>query len=399
MKLKIRINTKWTSEVKDRSCSTFICLYFLLDNVNSVVQDVFRISGNQLMSIKLFIAGSLLFFMLRPLIHFNNHEWKLFIVSELIGLAAYFYSYILGVKFSVFSEWAGTTLVVCIPLCVFCMVIQDKGILYRMLVKVSYFIFMLLLLDMQGNMTGKRYDLHFSYALLLVIILHFSELISGKSKLFFITIVSGIIMIVLFGSRGTLICLAVYLILKILTNISNKKRRYMYIVLLVVAFGVLYWITNNVMVIYNFFKELGYTSRTLDLFAQGSFLSHDSGRSGLWEAVWNAINSKMWFGWGIRGAIDEMLGHPYPHQFFMDLWLTFGVPIGTVIIILLLLPVKRVIIEKKGIDKDLYQIFFSLGFVSLMYSNSLFISQYYFVFLGLILSNRFKQSRSRKYEI
>ncbi|MBP5416490.1 MAG: hypothetical protein J6Y58_03090 [Clostridiales bacterium] len=399
MRLVIRRKRYWSEEDKDRAFSRFICVYFVLDNLNSVVQDVFGITGTALTTIKVLLAGTIFFFLLRPMFHFTKREWNTLFFAEILGSLAYIYSLFVGVDGKTLLGWAATTLGVCIPICVAVYLIRDKKILYKMMVNHSFLIFALLVLDMTANITNKRYDLHFSYALLLVILLHLNELINGKSKLYLLTIVSGCVMLVLFGSRGTFLCIGLFLIMKVFTNIESITRRIVYTLLLVAVFAGIWWVSNNEIIVYNFFASMGFKSRTLRLIAEGSFLSHDSGRSELWAAVNKAIRARTLLGWGVRGAVDLMDGHPYPHQFFLDLWLSFGVPVGTIVMILLTVPVRRVLTEPKGARKDMMQIFFCVGFFPLMYSNTLFICQYYFVLLGLVFSGKKMWARRKYHEL
>lgn len=380
---------------KDRAYSLYICAYLLVDILNSIVQDVFQISGTKLLAFKALWAGLLLVLFLRAVCHFNMREWTGLFAVGLLAFSAYAYSFVMGVSPGALAGWAVNTFGVCIPLLVCAMNLRDKQTLYDMLRICSYILFILLIVEMTGykrmvRIPGenrvKKYDLHFSYSLLLVIIVHINELTNGKSKLYVVTIISGLLMLVLFGSRGTLVCVLAFAVLKVMTNIRNNLRRIAYLALLAVGFVGLYYISEHPMLVYNVFSALGLTSRTLRMIASGNFINHDSGRSELWGAAIAAIGDRPVFGWGIRGAVGRLVGHPYPHQFFFDLWLAFGIGLGSVIIVALLTPVRKLITLQKGPYKDLVQIFACLGFVPLMFSSTLFQNEFYHVFLGLTLA-------------
>ena len=55
-------------------------------------------------------------------------------------------------------------------------------------------------------------------------------------------------------------------------------------------------------------------------------------------------------------------------------------------IIALCLPLLKVFTVREAVSRDLIQMFFCIGFVALMFSNTLFTDYYYFMFLGLAAS-------------
>ena len=384
--MKFRINLGINNQTdKDKAMSHFICLYLIMNAFNSLLQDVYGFKDTILSYVKTGITVFLMLVLLRTVLKYTKKELKKLFLWEFIGLFIYFWSFILGVSLEVLSPWAITTLTVCIPMAVTISNIKDKGILYKSLLNASWIILFILFLNMTGT-SDKIYDMHFSYGLLLVILLHLNEAINNNKKILILFVILELLMLVLYGSRGAIICIGVYLALKIFSNVENKKKRTGYLVLLC-SFGVIFYLfmNNYAETFYEWLLQKGYYSRTLKLLFSNQFISHDSGRKVLWDSVLKLISEKPFLGWGIRGAIDEM-GHPYPHNLFLDCWLTFGCFFGTILIALLVYPIYRVITVKKGIYKDLLQILFSISFVSLMFSGTFFTNYYYYMFMGLILS-------------
>ncbi len=358
-------------------------MYLLFDAVNSMVQDVFGLGGTPLKLMRVGIALVLLYFLLRGLMYFNRRNWSVLILSEAVAGLAYAYSLFVGVSFSRLTGWAGTTLGVCVPIAVFIAFIENKEIFYNQLRFFSWIILAILILDMAGT-TDDLYNLHFSYAVLTVMCIHFNECVNGnKTLLHFAFVIIEFYMLFMYGSRGALVCFAAFVILKIFFNVKNAKVSVKYSILLAVAVLAVCAVLSFGNEIYALLKSMGITSRTLRLFLTGQFVSHDSGRGDLYTTVRMLINQKPISGWGIRGAVSAMNNHPYPHQFFYDLVLTFGYPIGICAIVALCLPVIKIFTVREKAARDLVQMFFCIGFVALMYSNTLFTDYYFFMFLGL----------------
>ncbi len=364
----------------------FVCVYLLLDAVNSMIQDVFRLSGMTLKAAQAAIALVLLYFIFRSVAYFNRRNWAILILWESVAGLAYAYSYFVGVSLSRLMGWAGTTLGVCVPIAVFIGFIENKEIFYNLLKNFSWAILAVLIIDMLKT-TDDLYNMHFSYAVLTVMLIHFNELVNGNKRLLhliFVVIEFG--MIFMYGSRGALVCFVAFIALKIFFNVRDKKISVKYAILMCVGACGIFAILAFGNEIYSLLKSMGITSRTLKLFLTGRFVSHDSGRGDLYTTVRMLIMQKPISGWGIRGAVSAMNNHPYPHQFFYDCVLTFGFPIGICMIIAMCLPLFKVFTVKEAVSRDLIQMFFCIGFVALMFSNTFFTDYYYFMFLGLAAS-------------
>ena len=383
---KISINPRcWNQEYKDIKSSRCIGIYILLNEFNTVVQHVFELNGAQLVAVRLLISAYILITFIVSVLHFRKKEFSVLVLFY-IGIAILFlYSFLLGVKFSLLADLGITTFGICIPLGVIAFTIQDRKILFDSLYKYSWPILVLLFIDLLGS-SKYSYDMHFSYILLFVIIMHISKLLRSKKMLLIPIVMIEIVLMIAYGSRGAVICLGVYLLLKITTNMENREKKVFYIFFIIMFSIVFVIILNNFgYQILAHIQQAGFRGRSLQLLLNGNFAQNDSGRGIIWENAITLIKQKPILGWGIRGAAS-ILGHPYPHQLFLDYWLAFGCIFGSVLIILTTIPLKNVFLGKAGIEKEINQIFFSMAFVSLMFSGTVFTSYTYFIMLGLLLS-------------
>ena len=121
-------------------------------------------------------------------------------------------------------------------------------------------------------------------------------------------------------------------------------------------------------------------SRTLVYIVNGSFAESNS-RIQLWEIVVQCIKAKPWLGWGIGGAVPIM--HlAYPHSIVLEPFLTFGVPLGLIALLLFIRPCISMFLIQDKERKELVLIFFCCGFLTLLLSNSVFSWFPFYLFLG-----------------
>ena len=135
-------------------------------------------------------------------------------------------------------------------------------------------------------------------------------------------------------------------------------------------------------------------TRILDKLTEGELLS-SSGRNNYYDFVIDYIKSHPLIGSGMindRAIIANALSVPaedaygaYPHNFFLELLMQFGIVIGSVIIIAFLgLLIYTLFGKFKSSYKEYLIMFLFIGFVPLMVSGSYITFQGFYVLLGLM---------------
>lgn len=375
----------WDQRKKDLEYSRCIGIYYFLNELNAVLILSFRLSGSTLSLFRYLITAVIFFSFIRCIIHFRKHEFQSLIIAVGFMFFLYVYSWLVGSKADLLIDWGITTFGICVPLGVFAYNIFDKDVLYNELLKFSLPVLVLLIINLSGSQL-VNYDMHFSYMLLYVIVFHIS-FIMRKRKYFVVPLVLlELIMLLVFGSRGALLCIFVFIVLKILSNMESISKRIIYIfVAILVVVLVQYLLSAYGPLFLAKARELGFISRSLGKILDGSLTTYDSGRSIIWQSTLELIKQAPFLGYGIRGAVDYLFSS-YPHQLFLDLWLSFGVIFGSLIGLLVLIPSRKLLIGKYSISKELIHIFFSISFVMLMISGTVFTSYNFFIYMGLILS-------------
>lgn len=209
--------------------------------------------------------------------------------------------------------------------------------------------------------------------------------------------VLGAIEILVFGSRGPLLCIAIMLVLYILRIMPRNvgKIKTIGFVFMISAITIVIFNTHIfetvVIALIKFINNLGLQSRTLTRLLTNE-ISDDTGRSLIWNTAKELINHGSFWGYGPLG--DIYLIGTYSHNIFLELFMTYGIPFGGVIILLLIYYTLKMLIKCNNIDYlSLYIIFFSYCFGRLLLSYSFWYETTFWAAIGIIVS----YSKSKKF--
>lgn len=166
-----------------------------------------------------------------------------------------------------------------------------------------------------------------------------------------------------------------------------KKLNYKSVVSYSSIFGVVVlgyiFIDKILKSLYSLLLRYGIRSRSISLFLRDSV--HLSGRSEIYDLVINEIARNPLIGIGIAG--DRLLiGGGYVHNFFIEIIGNFGIIIGSILAIALIIIMLRPLASKELIKYNMVSIWISLGFVSLMVSGSYLESMNFWILLGLLVN-------------
>lgn len=267
------------------------------------------------------------------------------------------------------------TIAFCIPLSVFVFKMDNIETLFLTLKKgifVSFCILMAVFLYLYMN--DSSYQMAYAYTLLPICLFHIDASIRNKKNLIFL--VFELPAIVLFGSRGPILCIGAYVLLRYIYSADTAKRL-LKISALSVSFTLFALFYTNILEwISNVMRGFGIHSRTLNLLINGNITS-DSGRSTIIKMVWQKLLEKPIWGWGISGELNFMKS--YPHQVFVEILVHFGFIFGTVFCLFIIWKVIKMLLNRKFNNINI--IFFCAGFIPLLLSGSYLQSPFFWMFL------------------
>lgn len=388
------IKDSYLSECKnqDYNISLFIVSYFLVQIANLTVKTVLPIPLKYyslisfsfglilvvlfLKSIRIVINRSLL-----PLIFIESFTICLFLLSLLLQNA----------EKSLLTENFIWGVFISIPLSIYAYSLKDSSVLYKVFLKYSVIMsFMLLSIVFSNSIV--EYSMSFSYALVLPLLFQLNEWFNNKKITNLIIIILQVFAIFLYGSRGALISILAYLILRyFFGNTKVVKKLIVGVFLFLIGFVIYLNFSFIGKWILGILSELGMYSRTLTLIFTNN-ITHDAGRAEIFRHYFELIKEKPLTGWGLLGGwLGKGLG---PHNMIIETFLSFGIIIGSLILIVIVLLQLRIFFVKEQLQRELLLIFMSSIIVLFFVSGDFIQKPNLFILIGLLSNNLLrKQSK------
>lgn len=234
------------------------------------------------------------------------------------------------------------------------------------------------------------YSQSFSYYMLLPTLFFLERFLSFYDLKNFLGVMISLILILAFGSRGAIFSVLAFFILYQIINVSVKSRKKLFfnIFLFLLLFVLIIFIKDIMVLFQKILVAKGLYSRNLDLFLQEDIFL--SGRETIYSTVINCIIKNPFLGIGLTGD-RYVTGGFYSHNFFLEIFSSFGVIMGCLIIFLIFcLLIHNLRMRNMKVNNFLLM-WFCLGFVPLMISGSFLTHYEFWTFLGLninILANK-----------
>jgi hypothetical protein len=312
-------------------------------------------------------------------------------IAEVFFIFSYLYSFLMGyMDNSIILEYSISTLVICVPFGMLIASIENLEFLYRGLVKASYWNIGLLFIYFVFKGDTITYSMPAAYQVLFCGVMHVSELfrrsVKVKSLLIPLVILDTVLIFVK-GSRGPLLILMVYVLLKILTEFWKNKKIIVWIFL-----GIIFMIIAviNFNQIVNFvgliLSRYNIYSRSFSLLIDNKLFG-DSGRTALHDLAKTLILKSPIIGYGASSDF-MLLGGAYVHSLYLELLFDFGIILGGLLFAFITINTIKSLFIRHGVKKDLLIIFTVLGYVMLMISSTYLQNIYLFLFLGLVIRQR-----------
>lgn len=210
---------------------------------------------------------------------------------------------------------------------------------------------------------------------------------TGKKIRYWVLAAVGIASIFIYGTRGPVLCMMVFLFVGFLLMVNVNKKVYIKFILILLFFvGMIIVLSGDILLnvagqLSVTFSKWGFSTRIFDYFIEGGILE-GSGRNSLYTRTLAAIGENFTLGYGVMG--DRMILGTYPHNIFIELWCQFGVFFGTGILFLFVkLPVTALFRIRKHTEIFLFIIMLlSTSFVKLMMTGSYLFEANFFLMLG-----------------
>src|SRR5690625_1811076 len=286
-------------------------------------------------------------------------------------------------------------LFVSIPSLVYMMSIYEKKTFLAVLDKVASILFVLgiilLVLILSGKSSIETYSMPLCYYLLIPLLIQ-TKLFLNKFKL---SNLLGMLLILItvmsIGSRGPLLSFIVFVILY--TGFNFKRiyfNRPIQMTFLIIT-GLFIYVYQKLILekLIVLLDRFNIQSRTVRLLTVDSNELHLSGRNDLYEGSLNMIAEKPFMGWGLAGEVNQL--GTYSHNFFIEIMISSGVILGSIIIVIYLYYlIKNFQLSNKE-SRLLIMLWFSIAFIPLIVSGTYLTSIQFWILLGLMINKNFQR--------
>ena len=205
------------------------------------------------------------------------------------------------------------------------------------LMMTAFFVLLSLLRLINSSATGEQMVL--SYSILFPTMFLYYTFSRTNSNIDFLFFILGLSMIMMFGTRGPLLCFIIFLISFLFLNYRHNP---VITINLLFVIGVFYIFLRPIMLVFMFLTRMvGLSTRIFESFLEDELFNYEksSGRDEIHELLWNnIINDQGGIGYGLGS--DRMMGRrgtEYAHNLVYELWMDFGLYIGSFLLILFVL--------------------------------------------------------------
>lgn len=379
------------SDYEDMKISCFVIIFYFTQILNLTIKTILPIPESLYPKISMLFGIILFVSFFIAIVYVLKRSFILLFFSEIFWMGIFAISYLMdNAEPSLLLYNLVWVMFVCLPLGICVYSINNKEVLYNMFLKSSFGMTFILSLIFFFSPKDSYYNMSFSYALLVPTIFHINEWLKNGRKICLVFCLAEIIEIIIYGSRGTLVSIAFFFTLYFLFNKKNLIKK---ISIIIIASFILIAICTNFdkigSALLKYLSGKGFYSRTLTLLFSDQ-ISYDSGRFEILKYYIDLIAQKPFIGWGVLGGwLEKGLG---PHNMIIEILLAFGIIIGGIISLLLVLLQFRIFFIKDRYTHDLMAVYMSICIVLFLISGNYLQNFNLFIFLGLILGS-FKDKR------
>ncbi len=309
--------------------------------------------------------------------------------SYSVGIFIFLFHYLMFPENSLYMrELIFPFFCMCLPVLVYSMSIHDWNNLKLCMGKASFIVFIigtvLGVLVLFDQATVGAYSMSLSYYMLLPMIIYLGELFDNPSMKALLFSLITLLIILSLGARGPILCAIVFVLLKIL---KSSKLTYTKILFYLSSFAAIIvtfiYLDSILQYINNLLLNFGIKSRTIALFLRdGVYLS---GRENIYPKIIEGIQDNPLLGIGIAG--DRLITGGYAHNLFLEVLANFGVIVGSILLITLILLVVRNLLIEDNEKYNIIIIWLSLGFIPLIVSGSYLMDMSFWILIGLMINS------------
>ena len=274
--------------------------------------------------------------------------------------------------------------------------IIDQMYIISMVTLFSSIIYRFVFGDSMSDAVSKYVgDMDHAYKLLPHLCLIAYYTIKKTNVLNVVSVAIGGLYLLMLGTRGAALLYLVFVALLLIMGRSSKGV----IVRIVVVFGALggfiasSWYAATILWMYQKAQQFGLSVRIFDKLLAGEVVK-SGGRDAIRETLLSAIRENPFWGNGL--CSDRVLAGNYAHNIALELWVEFGVILGTAIFLAIIVVLFRGYIStKEECEKGLILALIFATFFKLFLSGSYLDERLLFLTLGICVCSIRKSNRDK----
>ena len=240
----------------------------------------------------------------------------------------------------------------------------------------------------------NEYSMAYGNALMLVAgLLLFKYRDNGKLSTL-LAFLMTVFYIVISGSRGPVLCIAVLTLVALLTSKSGMGKMVWIGVVIVAGFALIFWYSDILNLIMRLMEALGLSSRTLNFLIDGS-ITYDSGRGEIYDNLIKEINKSPLLGLGAFGGHSAV---GLPHSTYLDIFANFGYVFGSAFIVIIFCQIYKILRREKGSSLGkIFLMFATIVVVRGFFGGSLWTEKELWMLFGIMINyNKYDKKASIK---
>ena len=242
-------------------------------------------------------------------------------------------------------------------------------------------------------------DMSRSYQILLNVLFILNTAFNKKTLLWTGISIASLLYLFSLGTRGPIMILLTYMFLKFIQVGASKKIAKITVGLLVGGILLLFSSSSVYLVVLEFLRSLldqwGMSTRIFDLAIEGDIIEHTSGRDEIYELALKKILEQPIFGYGVYG---EWPWNGWNiHNMYLELLLHFGVILGSVIIVwMVVLSLRTYFRTRNIIAQEFILMWATCVFIKGIFGGSYF-QLHMFLLIGFLLAES-RRLKNYKYD-
>ncbi|MBQ3473970.1 O-antigen ligase family protein [Candidatus Saccharibacteria bacterium] len=378
-------------EKREEICIKIIYWSFLSQLLFSVSRRLLSFMPNSVI-ICAVVSFAMLVVLFLKLLHIKKLSFnKYFLLSVLLATILYLISLISGTPFDKILLYYPQT-IYGLSLLFIALSIKDYANLYDYFSRYSFVISIFSIFIIFVDRGTFVYNMHYSYIVLIALCFHTLNLFNDKKKIDFFYLLLDIVLILLFGSRGPILCYSFFLIMYVLFGNQKGYLKALFITMItIVSFNV----ERVLSTISDITSLFGVRSRTISLLISNP--QHVSGRDIILQDTLALIKKNPVIGYGIAGEYKYL--KDYPHNLFLDVIVHWGIVLGSLLIAGMLYIIIKGLLYSKDKTRLLVLIFISYGLVMLFFSGTYISFDGFYILMGLsfgVIGNRNRRKNEKQ---